>query len=103
MQTNKFLEVTQPWNLVKDTDNPKAKLLLDQTIYLAAENLRLSGILLQPFMPEKAAQLLDILGVSEKRRTLRDARPFVDFDYGTPFVALGRGAWDALFPPLEDQ
>ncbi len=36
---------------------------VDLIVYLAAEALRLTGILLQPFMPNKARLLLDQLGV----------------------------------------
>jgi methionyl-tRNA synthetase len=51
-------------------------------------------------MPEKAAQLLDMLGVDISRRTFDDAKLGVDDSYGEPMLALGKGAWDALFPPL---
>jgi len=58
------------------------------------------GILLQPYMPAKAAQLLDMLGVDESRRTFDHVRPGADFDYGVPQLPVGRDAWDGLFPPL---
>ncbi len=51
-------------------------------------------------MPEKAAQLLDMLGVDISRRNFNDARLGVDDSYGDPMLAPGKGAWDALFPPL---
>jgi methionyl-tRNA synthetase len=38
------------------------------------ETLRICGILLQPFVPTKARELLDALGVPGEKRTLRDAR-----------------------------
>ncbi|KAK0651850.1 tRNA synthetases class I (M)-domain-containing protein [Cercophora newfieldiana] len=102
LEINAFLGAATPWYLAKETDNPESKELLQRTIYLAAENLRITGILLQPFMPEKAAQLLDILGVSKEKRTFKDANPYSDFDYGTPLVApgSGKGGWNSLFPPL---
>jgi methionyl-tRNA synthetase len=100
IQTNKLLDVATPWKLVKDTASPESKLLLQRTIFLASESLRLVGIFLQPFMPEKAAQLLDILGVSEDRRTLQHARPFADFDYGTSLVPLDKKTQETLFPRL---
>ena len=40
---------------------------------LVFETMRQCGILLQPFMPEKAALLLDSLGVPPDQRTLADA------------------------------
>ena len=60
----------------------------------------MSGILLQPFIPDKANDLLDTLGVEEGRRTFDDARIGADFSYGTPKRDPGRFPYDALFPPL---
>jgi len=60
----------------------------------------LSGILLQPFIPDKAGELLDILGVAENRRRFEDAKLGADFAYGTPKRAPGMSAYDGLFPPL---
>jgi methionyl-tRNA synthetase len=85
---------------VKATFDPQNEHFTQRTIFFAAEELRIVGILLQPFMPEKAAQLLDILGVSNDRRTLKYAQPFTDFDYGTPTVVVGKAPWGSLFPPL---
>ena len=70
------------------------------TVYHCAEATRIAGILLQPYMPGKAAQLLDMLGVDESRRTFDDAKLGADFDYGVPKVSVGRDAHDGLFPPL---
>jgi len=56
--------------------------------------------MLQPFMPTKAKELLDVLGVKPNRRFLEDAELRVDFTFGTPMAAPGRSAFDGLFPPL---
>ena len=58
------------------------------------------GILLLPFMPGKASQLLDMIGVEESKRTYQDAHLGRDDSYGTPKAQVGEGAWDSLFPPL---
>jgi len=58
------------------------------------------GILLQPYMPDKASLLLDMLGVDESRRTYDDAIFGCDDTYGEPRVSPGKSAWDGLFPPL---
>ena len=58
------------------------------------------GILLQPYMPIKASQLLDMLGVDESRRTFADAKLGADDTYGDAKAPVGRDAWDGLFPPL---
>lgn len=76
---------------------------VDLTVFLTSEALRLTGILLQPYMPIKAAQLLDQLGVDESRRTLADCRPGADLDYGVP-NEKGKGL-EVLFPllPFENE
>lgn len=73
---------------------------VDTTIYLCAETLRIVGILLQPYMPDKANQLLDMLGVAADMRSFDHAQLGMDADYGISKVDLGRGHVGALFPPL---
>jgi methionyl-tRNA synthetase len=51
-------------------------------------------------MPDKAAQLLEMIGVNESKRTFADAKLGGDFTYGTAKLPLGKCAWDSLFPPL---
>ncbi len=94
MQTNRYLERTAPWNLAKAGDDASLA-TLRQVVYYAAESLRIVGILLQPFMPTKAAELLDALGVSEENRAFEHARLGADFEYGEPKTKVR-----ALFPPL---
>ncbi|KAG9244960.1 methionyl-tRNA synthetase-like protein [Calycina marina] len=97
-KTNKYLQDAQPWSHKDDVE------YVSRAIYRCAESLRIIGILLQPFMPEKAAQLLDILGVEESRRMLRDAARGTDGDFGEPKTPISRDAWKSLFPalPVED-
>jgi methionyl-tRNA synthetase len=88
---------------MKGNDPASAAILkfgINRTVYHCAEATRIVGILLQPYMPGKSAELLDMLGVDKSRRTFDDARLGADFDYGVPKVPLGRDSWDALFPPL---
>lgn len=101
LQTNKFITEAEPWVQAKAPSlTLREEQKLRRTVYLAAESLRLSGILLQPFIPDKAGELLDILGVDEGRRTFDDAKIGVDFTYGTPKRDPGKYSYDALFPPL---
>ncbi|RWA03125.1 hypothetical protein EKO27_g11981 [Xylaria grammica] len=99
-ETNKFFSDAAPWEKSKEGDTAA----VDQTVFLAAESLRIVGILLQPFIPEKASELLDRLGVDPNRRTLEHAVLYGDASYGTPSVPLGTGAQSSLFPfiPVED-
>ncbi|GAB7357517.1 hypothetical protein MBLNU459_g0045t3 [Dothideomycetes sp. NU459] len=106
---NVFLQAQSPWDIAtklkQQTANPdepanaQLELQMDRVIYLCAENLRLSGILLQPFMPDKAKELLDMLDVQDDRRSWADARFGADGAYG-PSAALGKGSGSILFPPL---
>jgi len=97
----------QPWNLYKsvsgETDIEQVKAIRAQVnsiVYHCAEATRIVGILLQPYMPGKAAEMLDMLGVDESKRTFGDARLGADFTYGTARTSPGKGAEGALFPPL---
>jgi methionyl-tRNA synthetase len=69
-------------------------------IYHCAEATRIVGILLQPYMPTKSAELLDLLGVDMSRRSFKDAQYGADLDFGVPMRPVGSGRWDGLFPPL---
>ena len=73
---------------------------VQRTIFHCAEAIRITGILLQPYMPSKAAQLLDLIGVDESRRAFKDAVLGSDETYGEGIAPLGKDAWDSLFPPL---
>lgn len=63
--TNRYFAGQEPWAL-KKTDPAR----METVLYVTAEVLRIVGILIQPYVPQSAAKLLDLLGVS--------ARGFVD-------------------------
>jgi len=69
-------------------------------MFLCAEALRIIGIMLQPFMPGKAAEMLDILGVDENKRMFPYATLCTDDTYGKSKRELGNGRESTLFPPL---
>jgi methionyl-tRNA synthetase len=50
---------------------------------MAADSVRIMGILLQPFMPERMQVGLNMIGVDETRRSFEYARLGADLDYGT--------------------
>ncbi|KAI0326731.1 hypothetical protein GY45DRAFT_1258429 [Cubamyces sp. BRFM 1775] len=66
-EANLLMTQAAPWS--KDT-SPAVAADVQALIF---ETLRQCGILLQPFMPETAALLLDSLGVPRDQRTLADA------------------------------
>ena len=62
---NRYFAGQEPWAL-KKTDPAR----METVLYVTAEVLRIIGILVQPYMPQSAAKLLDALNV--------DARGFAD-------------------------
>ena len=54
-------------------------------------------------MPQKAAELLDMLGVDDNHRTVEYTKVGKDRDYGKSRVDLGSGEFGVLFPPLSSQ
>lgn len=67
----------------------------------------MSAILLQPFMPSKAGEVLDVLGVGEGRRGFVDAVLGGDLGYGRRLgggqklgKGKGKGKFGGIFPPL---
>lgn len=92
-----------PTNGENSLDVVKMRTLLGRTIYLVAEAMRNASILLQPFMPEKAKEMLDVLGVSGEKRTFEYVGLRKDFSYGSAIRPLGRSAHESLFPPLPVQ
>ena len=100
-KTNTYMHQAAPWGLVKSTPSNLAQ--LNKIIYLCAESLRICGILLQPYMPSKMAELLDMLGVAPDARTFQDAVVGLDSRYGEPATELGKGYDGVLFPPLRSE
>ncbi|KAF6232018.1 hypothetical protein HO173_009855 [Letharia columbiana] len=96
--TNAYMQSSAPWNLCE----PEKQEQLDCVIYLCAESLRICGILLQPYMPAKMKQLLDMLGVAGDARMWVDADLGKDQDYGEPKDEIGKET-EMLFPPLNSQ
>ncbi|KAI0135706.1 tRNA synthetases class I (M)-domain-containing protein [Daldinia grandis] len=95
-EANQFLQEAAPWDRSREGDT----VAVEQIIFFTAESVRVMGILLQPFIPEKSSELLDRLGVGSDRRTFEHARLFADDAYGTSAIPLGEGAQSSLFPPL---
>ncbi|PLW06158.1 hypothetical protein PCANC_02710 [Puccinia coronata f. sp. avenae] len=86
---NRLIQETAPWH---DSTAPEDAY---HALHLSAESLRISGILLQPFIPAKAAQLLDSLGVAHERRTWAH----LALGLGTGSV-VREGGGGLLFPQL---
>ncbi|KAF7194985.1 putative methionine--tRNA ligase, mitochondrial [Pseudocercospora fuligena] len=114
---NAFLQKASPWTIVTKLRSAMADTTgkeladaeregqglewmegeIDRSIYLAAETLRLTGIMLQPFMPAAAKRQLDFIGVAEDRRTWDWCHVGADDTYGVSAIVLGKSG---LFPKL---
>ncbi|KAF2666060.1 hypothetical protein BT63DRAFT_434047 [Microthyrium microscopicum] len=96
-EANAYFHNQEPWRIVSkygDPDDMSPRLLTILT--LAAESLRICGILLQPYMPTKASQLLDQLGVDESHRSWQHAVLGADTEYGQRISTTGK----VLFPVI---
>ena len=59
-RSNKYIDETEPWKLGREGDIDR----LDAVLRTLWESLRLSAVLLAPFMPETAARIWDQLGLA---------------------------------------
>ncbi|MFD2672738.1 methionine--tRNA ligase [Marinicrinis sediminis] len=91
--TNKYIDLTQPWVLAKDEANRDA--LASVMVHLA-ESLRMTSILLQPFMTRTPAKMWEQLGLTEGAHTeWESAKQFG----GIPQAQVQKAA--PIFPRLE--
>ncbi|KAH7077320.1 methionyl-tRNA synthetase-like protein [Paraphoma chrysanthemicola] len=100
---NDFFQMSEPWAKITPFGPGEPGEDVDKIIFETAEALRMIGILLQPWMPNKANLLLDQLGVQQDRRTFAWCQPGVDLEYGEPMVEIGAGHKGVLFPPLPSE
>lgn len=61
-RTNKYIDETMPWTLAKEEEIEK----LSSCMYHLVENLRKIAILIKPFMPETAENILTQIGIKEE-------------------------------------
>lgn len=97
VEANRFIADSAPWDKTKVPSDAAR----NEIVFHAAEALRVAGLVLQPFMPGKMGEMLDILGVQPARRTFAYATFGGDVEYGARKEAapLPRGKWTGLFPP----
>ena len=88
-QANVLMTDARPW----DKQTPPAE--VQAVTQLVHDTLRVCGIFLQPFMPSKAATLLDALGVPEDSRTCEHA----DVARAPPCTGIQSGV--ILFPKIK--
>ncbi len=69
---NRYVEETKPWELAKDEADPER---LDEVLYNLAEGLRVTTLLLVPYLPKTAERLLAVLGEESRELAELGSRP----------------------------
>jgi methionyl-tRNA synthetase len=67
-RTNKYIDQTEPWILGRDSSQKER---LSTILYNLAESIRLSTILIYPFMPVKAKEIWEQLGLESDLEKIR--------------------------------
>jgi methionyl-tRNA synthetase len=93
---DKFIVERAPWKLAKD---PGSRALLDETLYTAAESLRIICGLLYPVMPETTAKIWNQLGMPGSLDDVRVA----DLQWGGLKAGQSIGEIAAVYPRLEEK
>jgi methionyl-tRNA synthetase len=94
--TNKYIVEREPWNLAKD---PANKIRLDTIIYNLLESLRVTAVLISPFMPGSAEKILAQIGIADVASQDYDSiRRWGGLPCGTPLTRA-----DSLFPRVKYQ
>ncbi|MCR8938617.1 methionine--tRNA ligase [Brevibacillus laterosporus] len=95
-RTNKYIDETQPWALAKSEENKER---LATVMYNLAESIRITSIMLQPFMTKTPAKIWAQLGVAEQESVLtwEQAGEWGRLPVG---IKVNRGG-ELLFPRLD--
>src|SRR5690606_18877127 len=93
-RTNKYIDETQPWTLVKDEARQAE---LASTMYHLAESLRYASILIQPFMTKTPKLMWEQLGIQSVELTSWESlRKFGNLPAGTKVNKA-----EPMFPRLD--
>ena len=92
-RANKYIDETMPWVLAKD---PEKKDRLGTVLYNLAETIRISAVLLAPFMPATAQNIFDRLQLGKLPDDFASVKKFGGLKSGG-----GVTKGDALFPRLD--
>jgi methionyl-tRNA synthetase len=93
---DKFIVERAPWKLAKATDDVARK-SLDDTLYTAAEALRIATGLLSPVLPQSAPKIWAQLGMKDSIDDLR----FESLAWGGLAAGQTIGAVSGVFPRIE--
>ncbi|RIB04947.1 tRNA synthetases class I (M)-domain-containing protein [Gigaspora rosea] len=97
---NKYFDKISPIEFLTTKDY----ISMNRALYYSFETLRITGILLQPIMPDRSLKLLNILGVRHNEHKWEDAK----FGKGWPILDNKRRKWAPylyynLYPHLSNQ
>ena len=96
-KANKYIDDTAPWVLAKD---PAQRNHLGTVLYNLAEMIRITAVLLKPFMPNTPAKMFEQLGVSDENlQTWDSVQKFGGCQAGTHGTHVKKG--DAIFPRID--
>ncbi len=115
-RANKYIDETTPWVLAKEESTRPE---LATVLYNLADALRLTGILLQPFMPQTPEKIWDQLGLEANtvaawedavpgllvpgQRVRKGEAIFPRLDLATELAAWEKKEVKPLSPPLADE
>jgi methionyl-tRNA synthetase len=88
---NRYIVAREPWALAKD---PAKRALLETTLYVSADMLRVIAALIEPVMPDTAERIRRMLGVP--RELWSTLRP------GTLAAGVALGQVEPLFPRIDN-
>lgn len=91
-QANIYIDEQAPWAL-KNSDPEKMK----EVLYIVAETCRYIAILLQPFIPNSASKMLDILNIDDMERNFSNLNADFRLKSGNNINKP-----EAVFPRIED-
>jgi len=90
---NSYIDKEAPW--VQKKSNPE---LMEAILYYLAEGIRCIAIMLQPFMPDSAEKILDLLAAPEDQRTFEHLKPKYTLKPGTKLPEP-----KAIFPRISEK
>ena len=97
--TNKFIEDSQPWAVAKSSKDSDAK-KLNSILYDLAEAIRLSALIISPFMPKTCQRILSQIGINEK---IDDMDISKDGQWGKFRGGVKIGKREILFPRIKEK
>ncbi|MBO1702012.1 methionine--tRNA ligase [Eubacterium callanderi] len=92
-RTNKYIDETQPWVLIKD---PEKKARLAMVMYNLTESLRIISVLVSSAMPDTGVKIADELKVPEELRTWESIQSFGKYPDGIQVERC-----EPIFPRIE--